>query len=257
MSENSKKAAIVPLSGTPMPAVPDELLGLTGADGPLGVSQDAGDQLLPMILALQNNSPQTDKFSPSYISGAEASAFWFRGDVIEVRDGGIGFEAIVCNYRRLWNVWGPVRGSGLQTRLLEPPPAAAVEMRKVPDSTRPQLVFRDSGNTIQECRELYLLVAGRPYAMPFHGSGHQTVKQLQTTLNQYLHPKTQRALPAYAHRFLVQTTPKANSLGRWFGVKFTRRGFTTVPEYEAGRELYRTIERGTYRVDANATQDAA
>jgi hypothetical protein len=257
MTNPKNSSALTPIGGAALPTVPDELLEVTAADGPLGVSQDPIDQLLFYILLFQTNSPQVDKFSPNYVAGAGPGAIWFRGDVIEVRDGVVGFEAIVCHYLRVWNIWGPVRGSGLQGKLLAPPPAAEVEMRQLPDSTRPQLVFRDSGNVLQECRELYVLVNGRPYVMPFHGSGHRTVKQLQMTLSQYLHPKTQRALPAYAHKFLVQTTPMSNGKGRWFGFKFTRRGFTTVAEYEAGRELYRAIARGAYRVEQSDAAQAA
>jgi hypothetical protein len=130
MSDDPKKAAVVPLPGAPTPSVPDELLDVTAQDAGLGVSRDPADLILPLITVLQQNSPQCEKRDPAYINGAEPSCFWFRNDLIPIRDGVAGFICIPCDMDTVWLEWGPTRGSGLLGRHLEQP--TDVEVRDNP-----------------------------------------------------------------------------------------------------------------------------
>jgi hypothetical protein len=243
-----KNSAVLTTGGGALPELPDELADLAAADGPQGVSQAPADQLLAMITTLQPNSSRVNKRSPDYLPDAEAGSFHFRGAAIEVRDGVTGFQCVVCHYGHLWNEWGPVLGAGLQAVHLERPADAV--MRTVADADKPQWVRPGSGNVLQDCRQLIVLVTGKAYMMPFHGSGHAVVRQLQTLFNQFTHPKTGRPLPVYAHKFQVKSVARSNSKGHWFLPSFVRLGFTTLPEYQAGRELYRVVQRGAYRLEA-------
>jgi hypothetical protein len=248
------KSALVTTGNGALPEMSDELLELAAAAGPQGVSQAPGDQQLSMITLFQSNSPQVDKRSPSYINGAEPGNFRFRGAPIEVRDGVIGFQAIVCDYQHVWNEWGAHRGDGLRGVHFQKPVDAV--QKTVDDFDRPQWVRPGSNNVVQECRQLFVLVDGKPFLMPFTGSGHQVVRILQTTLNQFTHPKTGRVLPAFAHKFLVTSRAARNAKGSWFLPQFTRLGFATVAELKAGQELYQVVQRGAYKLEALST-DAA
>ena len=207
---------------------------------------------------MQSNSSITDKRSPDYRPGCEPGAFWFRNDLIEIRDGVIGFECIPCGMQTVWLEWAPLRGGGLLGRHLEQP--TDVELRANPEggSKRPLLVRRGSNNVLQQAREFYILVDGKPYVLPFHGTGHTTAKRWQTYFNQLRHPRTGGILPSYAHKYLLTTVAQSNALGRWFGVHFEDRGAVTLAEYQAARELHAIISRGAFRVDMPAiAQDAA
>jgi hypothetical protein len=113
---------------------------------------------------------------------------------------------------------------------------------------------------VQQAREFYILVDGKPYVLSFHGSGHTTARKWQSHFYQFKHPKTGDILPSYARKYLLTTVAQSNALGRWFGVKFEDRGFVSKAEYEVARELHKIIARGAYRVElsaADAAQSAA
>ena len=236
-----KNAPGVPApAGQPLPSIPDDMLEITAQDAGLGVSTDPDDQILPLITVLQTNSPITDKRSTDYIAGAEAGAFWFRGDLIPIRDGVIGFDAIPCGMLTVWNEWGPTRGSGLFGRHPKQPDDVELRANQEDGGKRPQLIRRN-GNVVQQAREFYLLVDGKPYCLPFHGTGHTTAKRWQAYMAQLRHPKTNGVLPSYTHRYLLTTTSQNNALGRWFGVKFEDRGAVSLPEFQAARALHAII----------------
>jgi hypothetical protein len=124
------------------------------------------------------------------------------------------------------------------------------------DAKRPLWVL-PNGNQLQETREFYLLVDGRPYVLPFHGTGHTTARKWQTYMAQLRHPKTGGVLPSYAFKYLLRTTTQSNSKGHhWFGVTFENCGPVSMVEYKAARELHAVIQRGAYRVEMPAIEAA-
>ena len=249
-TKRNNATALVPLSGEASPVVPDDLLDVTARDAGLGVSTDPADQILPLITVLQNNSPVVDKRSADHIAGAEAGCFRFRGDLIEIRDGVAGFTCIPCAMRIVWLEWGPARGSGLFGR--HPKRPDDVDVRQEDGAKWPLLVRRGSGNVLQETREFYILVDGKPYVLSFHGTGHTTARKWQSHFHQFRHPKTGGLLPAYARKYRITTVAQSNASGRWFAVKFEDLGWVSKAEYEAGRGLHEVIARGTYRVELSA-----
>jgi hypothetical protein len=168
------KREVVPASGHALPGVPDDLLEITKQDAGLGSSPDPQDRLLPLITVLQTNSPICDKRSPTHIAGAEPGNFWFRNDLIPIRDGVTGFLCVPCGMQRVWLEWGPTRGSGLFGRHSEQP--KNVIMRQSEDGGRMVMAIADSGNVIVETREVFVLVDGKPYVFSVHGTAHTAVR---------------------------------------------------------------------------------
>jgi hypothetical protein len=249
------KREIVPASGDTLPAVPDELLDITAQDAGLGSSPDPQDRLLPLITVLQSNSPICDKRSPSHIAGAEPGNFHFRNDLIPIRDGLTGFICIPCGLQRVWLEWGPTRGSGLFGRHLQQ--LNNLIPRQSDDGGRVNMVRPDNGNVIQEVREAFILVGGKPYVLSFHGTGHTVARMWHTMMDQVLHPKTGKPMPVCAQRYQVTTINKSNSKGSWFIPKVEFRDFVaTRAEYDNAKQFVEIVKRGTYRIDMS-TADAS
>jgi hypothetical protein len=239
--------ALVPSSSGALPAVPDELLEITKHDAGDGLSHDPADQLLPLVVVLQQNSPQCNKRLPEHIDGAEAGRFWFRNDVIPIRD---EFDCIRCGSEHVWLEWGPMRGSGLFGRYLQKPDNLV--QRKSEENGRLEWIRPDNKHVIQETREAYLLIDGKPYVLSFHGSGHTIARQWESRLHQTLHPETKREMPAYSQVYHLSTFADSNSKGDWFSVKVDFSGFVqSREEYDRAKEFAQVIKRGTYRIEMN------
>jgi hypothetical protein len=228
---------------------------VTAEDAGAGVSGNVADLLLPIIITLQGNHAIVEKRSPSYIEGAEPGAFWFRNDIVPIRDGEIGFDCIPLKMETVWIEWGPTRGSGLFGRHAERPADAEQRISYEEGREKLQWVRRGTGNVLQECREFFISVDGQLYLLPLHGTGHTVAKRWQTHMTQLKHPNG-GVMPAFSHRYHLSTVAQSNSFGHWFNVKFEDRGEVTVPEYLAARELYATVMRGAFRLD-NMTDTAA
>jgi hypothetical protein len=256
MSPNPKNAtAMTPVSATPLAAMSDEMLAMTEQDAGDDFRPDPSDLILPLITVFQSNSPGADKRSPDF-NGGEPGSFHFRNDLIPVRDGVIGFDAIPVWEEKLWLESGPTRGSGLSGRHSTRPDDVETRINQEDGARRPVLVRRGTNNQLQEVREFYILVDGKPYVLSFHGTGHTTAKRWLTYLGQLQHPRTSKVLPWYAHKYRITTRAESNALGRWFGVHFEDRGCVSVAEYQAAKAFRAVIARGAYRVDMSAADSA-
>jgi hypothetical protein len=243
----TENAAMTPLN--PSSAPPTELLDKMAADAGRGVSQKAEDQLLPILYVLQTNSPQVNKRGSDYVEGAEAGHFFLRGALVPIRDGVIGVEAIPCAMDHVFIEWFPGR-QGFVARHAEQP--ADVESRMVQDVDGPRrsLVRSTNNNIVQDTREFFLLIDGRPYVFPCYGTRHTFARRWQSHFNQYRHPQTGGLLPSFARKYLLTTVPMSNGQGQWYGIKFDDLGWVSEAEYSAARALYEIVARGAQRVEA-------
>jgi hypothetical protein len=251
-TSSMSKREVVPASGNALPEVPNDLLEVTKQDAGLGSSPDQQDRLLPLILVLQTNSPICDKRSPTHIAGAEPGNFWFRNDLIPIRDWVTGFFCVPCGMQRVWLEWGPIRGSGLFGRHSEQP--KNVTTRQSEDGGRMVMVRADSGNVLVETREVFILVGGKPYVFSVHGTAHTAVRMWQSLIDQVRHPQSGGPMPACAQIYNVATVPRRSAKGNWFVPRAEFRGFVaTRAEYDTAKEFAEIVKRGTYRVDISGT----
>jgi hypothetical protein len=237
-----------PKNSTALTTLSDEMLALTEPLAGLGISDKAEDRLIPLITVLQSMHTQCSKHSPDFVPGAEPGKIWFRDDMVPIRD---SFEAIPVHMLTIYLEWGPTRGSGLFGRHLTLPDDA-VSQASADGKGRPLMVRRGSGNVLQHVREFFVLVDGVARILPFHGDGHTTARRLQHYFTQLRHPRTNRILPSFSHRYRFDTFLKHGQLGDWFALRFTDLGPVSVPEFKAALALYEVIERGSYRVDMTA-----
>jgi hypothetical protein len=71
------------------------------------------------------------------------------------------------------------------------------------------------------------------------------------------HPQTGDVLPAFAHRYLLTSTPVENAKGRWFSIRFADRGPVSLAELEAGNTLFEAVTRGVVRGEAPGLESEA
>jgi hypothetical protein len=244
------KSIVVPLANSPL-VVPPELEDMVAEDARKGTSQNAEDLLTPLIYVLQAGSTQLDKRGGSYVPGAEPGHFYLRGAARDpIRDGVAGFMVVPCVMERAWFEWYPSRG-GYAGRHAQRPDDAEARLIDTDSGKRRALVRRSNGNTIQETRELIVLVDGEfPFILPCYGTRNAFARELQTYLNQLRHPVSGALLPAFAHRYLLTTVLTGNAMGKWFTVKFQNLGFVSRTEYERARKLYADVINGVYRPEA-------
>jgi hypothetical protein len=232
--------------------IPAELLEHVDRDSGKGVSFALEDQLTPLVCILQAGSPQVDKRGVEYIDTAEPGDFWFRTSVFPICPGQTGFTAIICGMQRVQMEYQPNRG-GFAGRHFPMLPESAIEYRLVDTDGKPKRVAirRDTGNTLVDTRELYLLVDNKPYVFGCHGTLHTFVKRLETYFIQLVHPRTGKVLPAFHRKYQITSQPAQNTLGNWFTAVFTDlRTAVTSQEYERARRFNQDIEAGRVRGEA-------
>jgi hypothetical protein len=157
---------------------------------------------------------------------------------------------------RAWMEWLPNR-QGFAARHEEQPDDTEVRPAQDGSSKRPVLV-RASGNIVADTRELYLLVDGQPYMLPCSSTLHTFAREWQSWFRQFRHPKTNAVLPSFARKYRLTTVPKANALGRWYGLKFIDLGWVDASEYANARAFNEFVEQGRQRIAlTDRTPDAA
>jgi hypothetical protein len=213
-----------------------------------GVSTKAEDQLIPRVVLLQQGSPQCEKRDAKYIQDAEAGDFFLRGALQPIRSGVNGIEVIPCEMVRRWVEWLPLR-QGFVTEHDHPP--ADLESRIASEAGVEKIyqARKSNGNTIVDTRQFFLLIEGRAYALSCSSTAHTFAREWVTYQHQLRLPNG-ALLPAFAHKYLLTSTPVSNAKGRWFGLKFTDLGPVGLAELEAGNRLFEAVTRGAVRGEA-------
>jgi hypothetical protein len=230
-----------------------ELAEIAVADAGRGISTDPADQSLPLIYILQTGSPACEKRGADYIDGAEPGHFLLRGATDPIRSGVEGIVAINCGMRRAWLEWLPDRGGYADRHDRQPDDVVLHD-----DGRKPRLIRRDSKNVIEETREVFLLIEGRPYLLPCPSTRNQFAREWNTYCGQFTHPTTGKTLPSFAREYQLTTVKAENALGKWFKPKFTDLGWVSdIDIYKAARALNAIVESGRVRGDYHGADAAA
>jgi hypothetical protein len=235
MTTPKKPPAVPATSNEPLP---DYLDKLAERDVGAGVSSNFEDQLTPIINVLQTNSPQCDSRGPEFVADAAPGLFYLRASTTPIRE---TLDVIPCGQMHSFLEWRAGR-QGLVGRHAELPEDVQIEIDA--SSGRRMFVRPDTKNTIQDTRELYLIVDGSPWMLPCYGTRHTFARKLMSYFNQQKHPRTGLLLPTYAKRYRLSTVAQSNAKGRWFNVAFADLGFVSLPEYQQAKLLHETVERG-------------
>jgi hypothetical protein len=157
-------------------------------------------------------------------------------------------------------VWRPQRQGFLARYLQEP--EGLVETTERDENGRTQPVMKLDDNVVVPSRDIFLLVADEqgqwsPFVMFCTSTFHTFARGWNTYWRQLRHPKTGNVMPCYAHKYLLTTTRRSNSLGKWYVPKYQDLGLVTdTAVFNLARELNRVIG-GQPNPSGDATRPAA
>lgn len=241
------------------------------AKGAIDFAADAGSGLegtgaesfaIPMLMILQQLSPQVVKASGKFIQGAEAGMFYESiGDVLA--DGNKGIQIIFCAYRRVYLRFDKddkYRGE------LAPEAVSRGQMAGQYIDVKGKLyvagadgkVDVDESDVLQDCRNHYILIVDpktgdwRQALLSCRSTQIKKSRMLMTALAS-IKVKIEGGTvmpPTYASIVRATTVPESNDEGDWFGWQFKLEGFVESKElYNAAKKFHQSITAGLVRVD--------
>jgi len=216
--------------------LPAELDQFAQQNAGQGLSDNLDDLSRLILTVLHQNSPQVDARGADYIDGAEPGRLWLRGSNEPIRD---HVDGLFITQLHLLTEWAADRG-GFVARHGDLPDDAQVSSG---GSGRLTYV-RANRNILEDTRETYWLIEGQLYMLPLKSTGHQFARDLQSFFRAQKHPKTGDKLPPYVHRLRLTSTPRSNSKGKWWGLKFEKIGWASLAECQQAKALSEDVVRG-------------
>lgn len=253
--EPSSSRAVTTGKGGP----PGRLAKKMQASAGKGLSTSPEDNLVPLAVILQSNSPQCLKRNPAYIDGAEAGMIWLKNAPDPLVDGEEGFLFQPCYYDHLhWVEWVPREAGGGFVARHESLPNDA---KQVPDPKDPEgkkmIWKRPNGNDLVQTRSysgiIYRQGHAFPYAIPLSSTNHQFGRALMTQLNQQQLEDGERA-PIFSSLAHVVTRFRQNTRGDWFA--FELAGIEWLPDSPEGEQMYAAGEALFNAFDSGQKQAA-
>lgn len=250
------------LKRTEAAGLPADLAKQMAADSGKGVSTDQADNLVPLVYVLQTGSPQVNKRDDKYVDGAEAGMIWLKNAPVELISGEEGGLFQPCAFWKDWVEWKPQRVGYAGRHDIDKRPADVEERPDPQDPTRTILVRKSNGNIIQETRYhagIWHIGDHRlGYVIPMTGSQHTDSKEWMALQNRTMLPNSSTKAPSFATLWRLQTKPKNNAKGDWFGWKASFDSFIQkVPEYEAGRALHEAFQSGAKAAEVPQEEEVA
>lgn len=225
-------------------------------DAGRGVSTRQEDNLIPMMIILQAQSPQVIKRNPAYVEGAEAGSIFVRG-LPEPLFGEEGVLFQPCHFTKKWVEWVPrSKGGGLVDRYDDRPEDA--ELRENEEGKKTWI--RPNGNELVETRYhsgyIHLGDQRIPVVIPLSSTGHSFSKEWMLSMNMKRTPQNKTA-PSWAYLYQLSTRVRSNAAGEWFAWGFKDAGaVSSIEDYQIGRTLNEAIEGGAKQFD-ESQEDAA
>ena len=219
-----------------------------------GGSQDADDNLIPLIYILQDNSPQVKSRDPAYVQGAQPGDIWFRGTNRVVK----GSEGIVvqsCAFHKDVIEWTPRnRGGGMVGKHDVEKASQIPGAREVPDPENPKRKRWRSAddNELQETRYHFVIYDGdrSAYVVPFSGTGHGRSRGWMQQMNSITTPSGKIA-PHWTRKWRLTTREFSNAAGSWFGWDYKLEGDDWVQsdEFKRGAALFEAVNKGDVKAE--------
>jgi len=187
----------------------------------------AADYAVPFLRILQLLSPQVNKNSPDYITGAEPGMFF---NTVTEKLYGNEVNLIPLTFQKVWLEWLPDRG-GLTGK--HEPYSIKINKSDFSNWKTP------GGNTISECLLFYCLVIGHledgPLVFSLFSSGIKHGKNWNTQIMLTHLPNGKKA-PYFSSVWKLKTVLNKNQMGEWYqiGEKKTaivRKRFVTEKEF--------------------------
>ena len=258
-----KKTALVKAESKVPANLRDKLAAYAGQ----GVSFAPEDNVVPLIVPLQTNSPQVNKRNrDKYIEGAEPGCLWLRNcAVMPLVDGETGFSFQLCHRSKAWVEWIPRDEGG---GFVERHPLRPASARKTPHPKNPNRTYwtMPNGHELIETRYLYGIIWGGEYAfknmpdfqMPFvislSSTGHSVDRAWNTQQTQiYLAPGI--VMPVFGSVWRITTEHRTNASGEWFVIHPSSPQNASEEQVDRGIAFAEACARGDLTAETAERED--
>lgn len=230
-----------------VPSWYEEAEAMAGA----GTSQDADDNIVPIVRRLQALSPQLNDGLPEYIEGAKTGDVYLKDDDPQIIKGDQGFYFQPCAFYKDVVEWKPREsGGGLVARHPEMPADAEDDVD--PKNGRP--IKTRNGNLLVDTRYhagFLILPDGtaKPYAIPMKSTDHTISRMWMNQMNAKK-LKSGNVMPSFMNIYKLRTKNKTNAAGTWktWEITFVRQ-IEADEEWNRGKALYDAFNAGERAIE--------
>ena len=249
-------------------SVPAHLQSQVKADAGKGVSSSADDSLVPLIVVLQGQSPQTMKPKPEYIKGAEAGDIWLRSAPNPIIKPAEGALVQPCWFYKNVVEWIPRNPDGSGGGYVAEHPwsdnwqkadwAVKLGCHEVEDDEGfKRWMTKGDEHEFIETRNHAVIVytedgQALPYLIPLSSSGHSVSRQWMFMMRAKTVDGEQ--VPSWAVLYRLQTLMRTKGKNNWY-VLDPKEGsdegtlWATEEQYVAGKKLHEAFASGTKKAD--------
>jgi hypothetical protein len=258
-------------NGSSLPGLPDPLSGPLALspslmervrrDAGRGLSQKQEDNLLPMIVVLQAQSPACDPDHQAHVPGAERGAFWLKNSPVPIIKGKEGILFVPAAMELAWVEWRPrTAGGGFIAKHREPP-QDTIQIQDPKNPEKRKWVRKGNGHEMIETRYRYGLVILEglgmlPFVIPFTSTGHTVCRGWETTMNSLFIPGTNDRYPSFAGCYRLRTKQRTNASGTWHQIDVALERAARDQEYERAEALCEAFEKEELSVDTSQMEEA-
>ena len=247
-------------------ALPAYLQNAVKADAGKGVSNSADDSLVPIIVVLQGQSPQTMKPKPEYIKDAVPGAIWLRNSALPIR------ESILvqpCYFYKSIGEWIPRNpdGSGggfVAMHDWSEDWTKKLNLKEVEDRDgNKRWMDQNEEHEFVEARNHVVIVhnddgSAAQYLIPLSGSGHSVSRQWMFMIRNKTVDGAQ--IPSWAVMYRLKTIMRTKGKNNWYVLdphEGSEEGtlWATEAQYAEGKKLHEAFAAGLKKADM--TSDAA
>lgn len=242
------------------PGLPStDLQKMMSADAGKGISAAPEDNLVPIAVILQDNTPEAQKQHARYQKGAEGGMIWLKNASEPFVPGEDGIQVQHCHSYKAIVEWKPRDSGGgfiMQHPWGKDIKKIVPDAKEVPDPKDPKKTkwVRKNNNELIDTRYEVVRVfredgSRLQYVIPFVSSGH-TVAKGWNTLRGTFHLADGNQAPSFSRLYRMKTKSKTNAKGTWFLFDISDEGWIDdVEEYQSGLALFNAFNKGEKHVD--------
>lgn len=267
------KATAAKTTGTSVPAktggaatsLPAHLRDKIKADAGKGISEQADDSLVPLLVVLQALSPQVMKQKPEYLKNAEAGDIWTKNAPHPVVKGEVGILFQPCSFYKNVVEWIPKNKDGSGGGYVGEHPVMPADAKEVADKDDPERkrMMSPRGTEYVETRNHAGIVytddgQAFPYLIPLSSSGHSVSRQWMFMMKSKAIEGTK--VPSFAVLYRLKTILRTKGTYNWHVIDPKEGGddgevlWATEEQYEAGKALHDAFAAGEKKADLSGME---
>jgi hypothetical protein len=246
--------------------VPAHLKAKIAADAGKGISESADDSLVPLLVVLQAQSPQSMKQKPEYLKGAEAGCLWMKNAPQPVVKSEVGVLAQPVSFYKNVVEWIPKNKDGSGGGYVGEHKTMPADAKEVVDRDDPERkrMMSPRGTEYVETRNHVVILYTEdgqafPYLIPLSSSGHSVSRQWMFMMKSKVVEGNK--VPSFAVLYRLKTILRTKGAHNWYVIDPHEGSddgtvlWASDEQYEAGKTLHEAFATGAKSADMSQMQD--